>query len=82
MDDIWASYVLESKHPNSVIYNRASVYQDRNPHDLTVDLENEMLGYKYTAKLLQKLQSGQDYRVYLPEAAKPFEEEYRKALGV
>lgn len=82
MDDIWASYVLESRHPNSVIYNRASVYQKRNPHDLTVDMQNEMLGYKFTKKLIDKLYSGSDYRELLPEAAKPFEEAYRKALGI
>jgi hypothetical protein len=82
MDDIWASYVLESNHPNSVIYNRASVYQKRNPHDLTVDLENEMLGYKYSKKLLDRLYSGSDYRDILPEGAKKFESVYRKALGV
>lgn len=82
MDDIWASYVLESRHPNSVIYNRASVYQKRNPHDLTVDLQNEMLGYKYSKKLLDSLLSGDDYTKYLPEATKPFEEAYRKALGL
>lgn len=82
MDDIWASYVLESRHPNSVIYNRASVYQKRNPHNLAVDLENELLGYKYTAKLIDALKSGDDYTKYLPEKTKPFEEAYRKALGV
>lgn len=82
MDDIWASYVLESRHPNSVIYNRASVFQKRNPHDLTVDLENEMLGYKYSKKLLDRLYSGSDYRDLLPEPTRKFEAAYRKALGV
>jgi hypothetical protein len=82
MDDIWASYVLESRHPNSVIYNRASVFQKRNPHDLTVDLENEMLGYKYSKKLLDRLYSGNDYRDLLPEPTRKFEAAYRKALGV
>lgn len=47
MDDIWASYLVQDKFPNSVIYAKASVRQDRNPHDLTKDLEAELLGYKH-----------------------------------
>lgn len=55
MDDIWASYVLQSKFPGSVIYGPATVYQERNVHDLTKDLEAEALGYKHTLDLCQAL---------------------------
>ncbi len=48
MDDIWASYWLQAVHPNSVVYGPASVYQDRNEHDLVKDLEAEIIGYKGT----------------------------------
>jgi hypothetical protein len=44
MNDIWGAYIFEHYKPNSVIYNRASVFQDRNPHVLTKDLEDEMMG--------------------------------------
>jgi glycosyltransferase involved in cell wall biosynthesis len=53
MDDIWASYWLQYKFPNSVMYAKASVFQDRNPHDLTKDLEAEMLGYKHNHKIVK-----------------------------
>lgn len=52
MDDIWGGYYLQWHFPNSVIYNRASVYQDRNPQDLVTNLENEVLGYRHTMALL------------------------------
>ncbi len=48
MDDIWASYVLQALFPDSVVYGPASVYQERNPHDLSKDLAAEMIGYKET----------------------------------
>lgn len=47
MDDIFASYYLQKIHPNSVLYARASVFQDRNEHDLSVDLHAELIGYKH-----------------------------------
>lgn len=48
MDDIWASYFLQRKHPNSVVYGPASVFQDRNEHNLLKDLEAEMIGYQHS----------------------------------
>lgn len=64
MDDIWASYVLQMHHPESIIYTRASVYQARNPQDLIKNLENELIGYKNTSNFLQKIES---YESFLPE---------------
>lgn len=64
MDDIWASYVLQYYFPNSVIYNRASVYQERNVQDLVTNLEKEILGYRNTYKLLNNLSA---YKDFLPE---------------
>ena len=37
MDDIWASYYVEAKGLK-VVYNKPSVYQLRNEHDLTKDM--------------------------------------------
>lgn len=51
MDDIWAAYYIQTIFPDSVIFSKASVLQDRNEHDLSIDLENEMIGYKNTLKL-------------------------------
>ena len=41
MDDIWGSYILQHYFPNSVVYKKASVYQDRNVQDLITNLENK-----------------------------------------
>jgi hypothetical protein len=69
MDDIWGSYILQYYFPNSVIYNQATVYQDRNVQDLVTNLENEVIGYRNTYKLLGDLEN---FESYLPENAKEF----------
>ena len=53
MDDIWASYYVQAKG-FKVLYNKPSVYQDRNVHDLTKDMEKEIIGYKNNFELLKK----------------------------
>lgn len=59
-DDIWASYLFEAKHPNSVIYGPASVLhqQERTYDSLLNDLENELFSYRYTYKFLKYLEGG------------------------
>lgn len=55
MDDIWGAYYLQQqfrKEDPYVVYCKPSVYQARNEHDLTKDLEEELLGYKYNLKLI------------------------------
>jgi len=54
MDDIWASYYVESLG-FKVVYNYPTVYQDRNEHDLTVDLKKEVIGYENNLNLLNQL---------------------------
>ena len=53
MHDIWASYYLQYKKKINVVYSNASVFQKRNKHDLSVDLKNELIGLKYTTKILE-----------------------------
>lgn len=53
MDDIWGGYLLEKKFSSCVVYNKATVYQERNPQDLIKNLENEIIGYKNTLNLLE-----------------------------
>lgn len=54
MSDIWGSYLLQKIKPDTeIIYCNPSVYQKRNQHDLSKDLEDEILGYKYTLKFLR-----------------------------
>ena len=56
MDDIWASYYLQALG-HRVAYTEASVRQDRNEHDLTIDFDREIIGYLNTESLIGELQS-------------------------
>ncbi len=85
MDDIWASYFMQKAFPDSVIYAKASVYQDRNPHDLTKDLEAEMIGYRHSLdfiKWLDGLVDGGkiDWPEYMPEQSVKAFESYRECF--
>jgi len=79
MDDIWGSYILQHFFPGSVIYNRASVFQDRNIQDLVTNLENEILGYRNTLSLIRNLP---DYMSFLPENTKEYFQIYMEAYGL
>lgn len=74
MDDVWGSYILQRHFPNAVVYDRATVYQDRNEQDLVTNLEDELLGYRQTLELLQ---AGETYEGVLPEGALAFWRAYR-----
>ena len=55
MDDIWASFFLQTViSPESVAYGPATVYQKRNPHDLSMDLLGEVIGYEKSLKWINK----------------------------
>ena len=70
MDDIWASYYLISKG-FKVIYNRPSVYQKRNIHDLTKDMNNEIIGYKNNINLIKDLKKNiNNIFFYMPKKSK------------
>ncbi len=88
MDDIWAAYVVQRQFPNCVVFNRASVRQERNPHDLTKDLEAEVLGYRNTLDLVTWLfeQQGdpmqaKNWPAYMPKEALQAFDEYRRIIG-
>lgn len=79
MDDIWAAYWVQSKFPDSVAFCKASVYQDRNPHDLTKDLEAELLGYRHNHEIVTDPQA--KIMEYLPENAKKAFEVYKSLIN-
>ncbi len=54
MDDIWGSYLLESLG-FTVVYNKATVFQDRNIQNLTNNLKGEYIGYENTINLLKDI---------------------------
>ncbi len=66
MDDIWAAFVTQFEFPKSVAFGPASVYQERNEHDLVKDLKAEMLGYEHN---LEFVQSPKDWKKFLPPQA-------------
>jgi hypothetical protein len=74
-DDVWGSYILQYYFPNSVVYNRATVYQDRNAHDLIDNLEKEILGYRRTLYLIKNISS---FERIIPPAAAEFYRIYTK----
>lgn len=78
MDDIWGGYILQHYFSQSVVYNKATVYQDRNVQDLITNLEREIIGYRNTRKLVNDLAN---YRAYLPEPTQRFWDVYRKQFG-
>lgn len=78
MDDIWGGYILQHYFPNSVIYNRSSVYQDRNVQDLVTNLEKEIIGYRNTLNLVNDLEN---YENYLPDETKKYWEVYRSLFN-
>ena len=53
MDDIWSSYMIAKKFPNSIVYAPSTVYQERNQHDLIIDMEKEILGYRHTLEFIE-----------------------------
>ncbi|MGA2799009.1 MAG: hypothetical protein ABSE63_15630 [Thermoguttaceae bacterium] len=66
MDDIWASYYLQAKGRRAV-WGKASVYQQRNVHDLIRDMRQEYLGYENNLKLVQDLaRDPESIHAYLP----------------
>lgn len=60
MDDIWASYYLQAKHGLCVAYGRATVYQERNPHDLSKDLAAEQIGYMHSQSFYDQVTAADD----------------------
>jgi hypothetical protein len=74
MDDIWGSYIVQAHFPNAVVYDVATVFQDRNVQDLVTNLENEVIGYRNT---LDFIESDLEYEKFFPEATKKFWDCYR-----
>lgn len=70
MDDIWGGYYLESLG-FKVVYNKATVFQDRNVQNLTKNMIDEYLGYEKTYNLLVDLKKDSNKLFeYLPEKSR------------
>lgn len=81
MDDIWASYYVQA-NGRRVIYGKASVYQDRNVHDLVRDMKQEYLGYENNLAIVTDLANdAESLMAYLPGRAAWAFELYRRHFG-
>ena len=70
MDDIWASFYVISKG-FKVVYNKASVFQKRNEHDLTKDMLKEFIGYENNLNLIKDLKKNiNNINSYIPERSR------------
>ena len=70
MDDIWGGYYTQKMiGDDKLIYNRASVYQDRNVQDLITNLEKEIIGYRHTLDFTKFPNITSDY---IPAKTKEF----------
>ena len=78
MDDIWASYHLQARG-HTVVYGKASVFQERNIHDPVKDMRAEYLGYENNLKLVEDLARDPEcISNYLPERSKEAFRLYRR----
>ncbi|OGQ06054.1 MAG: hypothetical protein A2W61_01515 [Deltaproteobacteria bacterium RIFCSPLOWO2_01_44_7] len=66
MDDIWAAYYVQAKGVR-VVFGKASVYQNRNTHDLVENMKQEYLGYENNLKIVEQVAKDPECIIkYLP----------------
>lgn len=82
MDDIWAAYYVQSLGFKAR-FDRPSVVQVRNKHNLFVDLKNELLGYEHNLAFATQVRKNPEkaLKTFLP--ARSFEAfgRYRKLMN-
>lgn len=79
LDDIWGSYFLQSITGQRPVFSKASVFQERNQHDLMKDFSLEIIGYKNNLALLQDLRiNSLSMFKYLPGISIAAFNEYKK----
>jgi hypothetical protein len=77
MDDIWAAYYVQARGA-SVVFGKASVFQERNPHDLVVDMKKEYLGYENNLAIVEAVAHDADALFkFLPSESIAAFERYR-----
>jgi len=58
MTDIWRSFVAQriaQENGWGVLFHNATMYQERNAHDLMKDFADEVVGYTQNAKIMERL---------------------------
>ena len=59
MDDIWAAYYVQAQGA-SVVFGKPTVFQERNPHDLVVDMKKEYIGYENNLAIVEAVATDAD----------------------
>lgn len=78
MDDIWAAFYVQALGAK-VVFNQASVYQQRNVHNLVVDMKKEYLGYENNLEIVEKIAKDPEALLsYLPERSREAFKLYRR----
>jgi hypothetical protein len=69
MDDIWAAFYVQAKGAN-VVFDKASVFQERNVHDLVRDMKAEYIGYENNLKMVSGIyQNPESLLAFLPKTS-------------
>lgn len=78
MDDIWASYYVQSLG-NKVIFSESTVKQLRNPHNLLIDFQKEIIGYANNLELIKYLKKSPKFiKKFLPKRSYEAFKQYKK----
>lgn len=78
MSDIWIAYHMCALG-YKVAFAKPSVYQDRNQHDLMVDMKDEMIGYEKNLSMVKDIcRKTYDPKNYWPKRTLQAYEAYRK----
>ena len=81
MDDIWASFYVQSKG-YKVVYNKPTVYQKRNVHNLIKDFQQEIIGYTKSKVLVEELLvNPKNIFKFLPKKTSLAFHEWKKIIG-
>lgn len=78
MDDIWAAFYIQSIG-KKVVFSKATVKQERNPHNLFNDFNNELIGYNNNLNLIKSLyKSSLSIKKFLPKKSYEAFKQYQK----
>lgn len=80
MSDIWIAYYMTAKGFR-VVYDKATVFQKRNEHNLVEDLKQEMLGYEKSLDLVNALiKDPENIHNFLPIESSVAWDEYKNII--